>query len=127
MKTLSTNRGRVADPLRDRDMLCFSHDWGGDPLSKTHLMRLLARENRVLWVGSLGNRAVRARAGDALRVVRKLRSAARGLVRVEPTLWALTPLYVPAYGGERVRRANRALLRLQLQAAMRCLGMRRPI
>jgi predicted ABC-type ATPase len=25
-------------------MLCFSHDWSGDPLSKTHLMRLLARD-----------------------------------------------------------------------------------
>ncbi len=114
-------------PLAGRDIVCFSNDWGGDPLSKTHLMRLLARDNRVLWIGSLGNRAVRARPADALRVARKLRSAARGLVRVEPNLWALTPLYLPAYGSERVRRANRALLRLQIRAAMRCLGMRRPI
>jgi hypothetical protein len=29
--------------LEGRDILCFSHDWNGDPLSKTHLMRLLAR------------------------------------------------------------------------------------
>ena len=34
--------------LRGRDMLCFSHDWNGDPLSKTHLMRLLARDTRIL-------------------------------------------------------------------------------
>ncbi|HET8541369.1 MAG TPA: glycosyltransferase [Anaeromyxobacter sp.] len=114
-------------PLAGRDIVCFSNDWGGDPLSKTHLMRRLARDNRVLWVGSLGNRAPRARAGDVLRMARKLRSAARGLVRVEPGLHALTPLYLPAYGSERVRRANGALLRLQIQAAMRCLGMRRPI
>ncbi len=43
--------------LRDRDMLCFSHDWSGDPLSKTHLMRLLARDSRVLWINSIGYRA----------------------------------------------------------------------
>lgn len=114
-------------PLAGRDIVCFSNDWGGDPLSKTHLMRLLARDNRILWVGSLGNRAPRARAADALRIARKLRSAARGLVRAERNLHVLTPLYVPAYGSERVRRANRALLELQVRAAMRCLDMRRPI
>ena len=31
--------------LRGRDILCFSHDWTGDPLSKTHLMRVL----EYLW------------------------------------------------------------------------------
>ena len=25
--------------LRGRDLLCFSHDWNGDPLSKNHLMQ----------------------------------------------------------------------------------------
>jgi hypothetical protein len=33
--------------LRGRDIVCFSHDWTGDPLSKTHLMRVLSRENRI--------------------------------------------------------------------------------
>jgi hypothetical protein len=42
--------GRDADPLVGRDIVCFSHDWNGDPLSKTHFMRLLARENRVLGI-----------------------------------------------------------------------------
>ena len=49
MSATRRNPGVPADPLRGRDMLCFSHDWNGDPLSKTHLMRLLARDNRVLW------------------------------------------------------------------------------
>ena len=54
------------DVLRGRDMLCFSHDWSGDPLSKTHLMRLLARDNRVLWVNSIGYRAPNWEASYAL-------------------------------------------------------------
>ncbi len=37
-----------ASVLRGRDILCFSHDWSGDPLSKTHLMRILARDNRIV-------------------------------------------------------------------------------
>jgi hypothetical protein len=113
--------------LRDRDIVCFSNDWDGDPLSKTHIMRVLARENRVLWVDSLGNRAPRASASDAARAWRKVRLAAHGLVGVERNIHVLTPLYVPGYGSETVRRLNGRIVRVQVRAAMRRLGMRRPI
>jgi hypothetical protein len=113
--------------LAGRDIVCFSNDWDGDPLSKTHLMRILARDNRVLWVNSLGNRIPRATVGDGLRIARKLRAAARGVVEAERNIHVLSPLYLPAYGSEAVRRANRAVVRLQVLAAMRRLGMRRPI
>jgi glycosyltransferase involved in cell wall biosynthesis len=113
--------------LTGRDIVCFSNDWDGDPLSKTHIMRILARDNRVLWVNSLGNRGPRASAADVARVWKKLRDAARGLTEPEPSLHVLAPLYVPAYGSARVRRLNRWLVRLQVRAAMRSLGMRRPI
>ena len=42
--------------LRGRDILCFSHDWTGDPLSKTHLMRVLSKDNRILWINAIANR-----------------------------------------------------------------------
>lgn len=113
--------------MRGRDIVCFSNDWDGDPLSKTHIMRILARDNRVLWVNSIGNRAPRASAADARRAWKKLRDVTRGLTEPEPGLHVLAPLYVPAYGSEAVRRANGALLRLQVRGAMRRLGMRRPI
>ena len=70
-----TVRGTGEQPLVGRDMLCFSHDWSGDPLSKTHLMRLLARDNRVLWVNSIGYRAPTASAADLGRAWRKLKAA----------------------------------------------------
>jgi hypothetical protein len=114
-------------PLSGRDIVCFSNDWDGDPLSKTHIMRILARDNRVLWVNSLGNRAPRASAADAARIWKKLRDATRGLTEPEPNLHVLAPLYVPAYGSAWIRRLNRALLRLQVLSAMRTLRMRRPI
>jgi hypothetical protein len=113
--------------LSGRDIVCFGNDWGGDPLSKTHIMRILARENRVLWVNSLGNRAPRATGYDAQRIVRKLVDAAGGLREVEPNLRVLAPLYVPAYGSEAVRAVNGMMVRFQVLRAMRRLGMRRPI
>jgi glycosyltransferase involved in cell wall biosynthesis len=113
--------------LAGRDIVCFSNDWDGDPLSKTHIMRILSRENRVLWVNSLGNRAPRATASDAARMWKKLRAAASGLREVEPNIHVLTPVYVPAYGTDAVRALNRRLVRAQVRAAMRALGMSRPI
>jgi hypothetical protein len=109
------------------DIVCFSNDWDGDPLSKTHLMRILARDGRVLWVNSLGNRSARASASDAAKIVKKLRAAARGLVEAEKNIHVLSPLYVPAYGHPLATRANGVLVRLQVLAAMRRLGLRRPI
>ncbi len=113
--------------LRGRDLVVFSNDWDGDPLSKTHIMRILSRDNRVLWVNSIGNRAPKANAHDAARIVKKLRTFTEGVKEVEPNLFVLAPLAIPFYGSEAVKAANRVLLRAQVQRAMKKLGFRRPI
>jgi glycosyltransferase involved in cell wall biosynthesis len=118
---------RAPARLAGRDILCFSHDWNGDPLSKTHLMRLLARDNRVLWVNSIGYRAPTASKADLGRAFRKLAAAATPLRTVEPNLHVLSPLAVPAYGSGPIRRLNASLLRAQVRWAMRRLGFRRPM
>src|SRR3954471_15867485 len=91
----------AADParqLRGRDMLCFSHDWSGDPLSKTHLMRLLSRDNRILWVNSIGYRAPSASAADVSRALNKLKAAAQPIKEVERNIFVLNPLAIPVHG-----------------------------
>lgn len=113
--------------LRGRDILCFSHDWSGDPLSKTHLMRLLARENRVLWVNSIGYRAPTASRQDLRRAFTKLKAAASPVREVEPNLFVLNPLVVPAFGSPAFRAFNRWFLKLQVRRVMSRLRFRRPI
>ena len=94
-------------PLVGRDMLCFSHDWTGDPLSKTHLMRELARDNRILWVNSIGYRTPSLGSRHDLgRIVRKLKAAASPVREVEPNIFVLNPLVVPAWGVSAVREFN---------------------
>src|SRR3954447_4520823 len=100
-----------ADPLAGRDILCFSQDWGGDPLSKTHLMRLLARDNRVLWVNSIGYRTPSASRRDLSRAVKKLAAVAASPLReAERNVYVLNPVVIPAYGRPAVRSLNRQLL-----------------
>lgn len=121
------NNEPTPDALRGRDMLCFSHDWSADPLSKTHLMRLLARDNRVLWVNSIGYRAPTASSRDFARAARKILAAVAPLQQPEPNLHVLSPLVIPAYGRPWVRSFNRWFLRLQVKRAMRQLHFERPI
>jgi glycosyltransferase involved in cell wall biosynthesis len=113
--------------LRGRDIVVFSNDWDGDPLSKVHIMRILSRDNRILWVNSIGNRAPKANAHDAKRIVNKLKTFTRGIQEVEPNLFVLAPLAIPFYGSEAIRAANRQLLRSQVLFAMKRLGFKNPI
>jgi glycosyltransferase involved in cell wall biosynthesis len=110
--------------LKGRDIVCFSNDWDGDPLSKMHAMKILARENRVLWVNSIGNRRPTATAKDAKRMLKKVSGALQGMQERHPNIWVLTPLALPFYGNELVRATNGVLLKAQVQAAMQQLGFK---
>lgn len=121
------NVNKETGVLRGRDILCFSHDWSGDPLSKTHLMRILARENRILWVNAIANRMPTAAKKDMARIFRKLAAFAEPVKEVEPNIFVLNPLAIPAYGNAAIRGFNQRFLRSQVLRAMRRLGFRRPI
>lgn len=123
----NATKTNIRDVLRGRDILCFSHDWSGDPLSKTHVMRILARDNRVLWVNSIGYRAPTASKADVSRAFNKLMMAATPVSEVEKNIFVLNPLAIPAYGKPRIRDINRYLLRYQVKRAMHRLGFKRPL
>lgn len=118
---------RKGEVLRGRDIVCFSHDWSGDPLSKTHLMRILARDNRILWVNALANRLPTTSTKDLSRIVRKLAAFVEPVKEVEPNIFVLNPLAFPAYGNAAVRGFNRGFLHSQVRRAMRKLRFERPI
>ena len=117
----------IKPSLSGRDILCFSHDWTGDPLSKTHLMRLLSKRNRILWINSIGYRAPGVNKADISRAWKKLKAARRSLKEVEPNIYVFNPLAIPAYGWPIARAINRRWLKRQVKGVMRSLGFRNPI
>lgn len=127
VETTTNENVERSEQLRGRDILCFSHDWSGDPLSKTHLMRLLSRDNRVLWVNSIGYRTPTASKADITRAFKKLAAAASPITEPEPNIFVLNPLAIPAYGKPAIRAFNRRFLRFQVMRAMRKLRFRRPL
>jgi glycosyltransferase involved in cell wall biosynthesis len=109
------------------DIVCFSGDWDGDPLSKRHIMRRLARKNRVLWVNSMGNRKPTASARDMKRIFKKVRAFFGGCRQVEENLWVYAPLALPFYGSRFARALNRRFIAWHLRRACARLGFRNVI
>lgn len=109
-------------PLRGRDILCFSHDWTGDPLSKTHLMRVLSKDNRILWINAIANRMPTTSSKDLSRIYKKLKAFTEPIREVEPNIFLLNPLAIPAYGNKTVVNLNQRSLVRQVKKAMRKLG-----
>ena|SRR5579872_6652162 len=112
--------------LEGQNIICFAKDWSQDPTSNNHVMRLLARNNRVLWVNSIGMRkpniASRSDIGKMLRAVRKF---VIGPVEVEKNLWVFTPLVLPLPHSRWATSINQRILLLTIAFLRRRLKIDR--
>jgi glycosyltransferase involved in cell wall biosynthesis len=117
-----------APRLHGRDIVCVGFaDWDTDLwTNQHHLMSRLARENRVLFVESLGLRQPQLAGRDVKRILRRLR---RGVAppREADGLHVLSPLVIPLHRFRAVRELNRRLLPFLVRRAVRRVGLDRPI
>ena len=111
--------------MNGEHIVCFAKDWDDHPTSNNHVMRLLARTNRVLWVSSIGMRRPTASARDLRRAARKAADSLRGPRHVQDDLWVLAPLALPLPHSPIATALNRRWLRSTIRRAARRLGMAR--
>jgi glycosyltransferase involved in cell wall biosynthesis len=118
----------AAAALRARDIVCVGFaDWDTELwTNQHHLMSRLAKENRVLFVESLGLRRPQLAGRDLARIVRRLRRGVAG-PRAVDGVWVLSPLVLPLHSNRAVRALNGGILRALVRRAARRLGMGRPI
>jgi glycosyltransferase involved in cell wall biosynthesis len=117
-------------PLSGQSILCFAGEdwWYHHPHSKNHILKRLARHNRVLFVNSITMGFPSVSSPDFFkRIWRKLRSYLRWLRKVPEGLWVMTPINLPLYGSAIGRAVNRLLLIVQLRLVMSILNLRNPI
>jgi len=113
--------------LEGASIICFAHDWDGDPTSKTHIMKILARKNRVLWVNSIAMRRPAVSGRDFRRILDKLAKGLSGCREVEPNLFVANPLVVPLPGWGVADRFNAGILSSTLRRLGRRHGLENPI
>jgi glycosyltransferase involved in cell wall biosynthesis len=120
----------MAFGLSGENILCFAGEdwWYHHPHSKNHILKRLARENRVLFVNSisLGLPAL-SNPDFFLKIRRKLKSSLRWLKRVPEGLHVMTPFALPLYSSPRARALNARLVAWQIRAALRLCGMCDPV
>ena len=114
--------------LQGRDIVCVGFaDWDTElRTNQHHLMSRLARENRVLFIESLGLRRPQLAGRDLTRIARRLRSGLQP-PRAADGLHVLSPLVLPLHRSRIARALNRRLLPVLVTRAARRLGLRRPI
>lgn len=113
--------------IQGNDIICFSNDWDGDPLSKKHIALRFAAKNRVLWVNSTGNRNPTASVRDLRRLWKKLWQFCRGCRPVAKNIHVFSPLVIPFHGNRAARWINRRALAWSLRRACRKLHFQKPI
>jgi glycosyltransferase involved in cell wall biosynthesis len=115
----------IGDGMRDQNIICFAKDWTEDPTSNNHVMRLLARNNRVLWLNSIAARTPTFSSGrDLGKMARKLRSFTKGYREVLPNLFVYTPIVLPFPHSRAAQHVNRQILKATVGLLRRRLGMR---
>lgn len=117
-------------PLSGQSIVCFAGEdwWYHHPHSKNHILKRLAKHNRVLFVNSITMGPPSIGNPDFFpKIRRKLRSYLRWLRKAPEGLWVMSPINVPLYGSPATRALNRLLLVLQLRLVMFLLNLRRPI
>jgi hypothetical protein len=111
--------------MRGENIICFSKDWNEkDQTCNNHVMRRLARHNKVLWLNSVGTRRPSLGSGrDLKRIFSKLASFAAGVRRIDETFWSFSPIVLPLPHSATASAFNRQILRATLRLIRRKLGM----
>lgn len=105
--------------IRDRVIVCIASAWDFDPTSKHQVMKILARENRIVWVNYHGSRRPQANATDVRAALRALRRCVRGVQRINDSMVQVTPLVVPGAKAPVVSTINQELLIAQIRRAVK--------
>jgi glycosyltransferase involved in cell wall biosynthesis len=108
--------------ISKRTIICVASDWEYDPTSKHQIMKILARDNRVVWVNYRGTRRPAATKTDIVHALSTLRHVAQGVQRVSEQMVQITPLVIPAPGHAWLKRINERLIVRAIGRALAQLG-----
>ena len=113
--------------VEGKEIICFANDWDGEPLSKKHIMKRLARGNRILWVNSIGNRSPKVNRNDIHRIFKKINQFFNGVKQVEENLYVFSPVMIPFYHSKVLRKVNQWILAKMLRHQLKKLGFKNPV
>ncbi|MCS6884136.1 MAG: glycosyltransferase [Acidobacteriota bacterium] len=127
---MSLNLQQPEKMLQGKSIICFAGEdwWYHHPHSKNHIMKRLARTNKVMFVNSISMGLPSIGSRDFFtKVKRKLRSYVKFLRRSPEGVWVVTPIVTPFFSSNIGRAVNKLFLVFQIRLLMLVLGFRNPI
>ncbi len=113
--------------ISDYSFICFGEDLGDTRFSRFQIMKQLAKENKILYVESIGVRSPQVSSRDIRRIVTKIRLWFRGCWKLEHNLFILSPVSIPFLRSAVFRKMNKLLLLIQIKYWKRKLGLKKVI
>lgn len=119
--------------LQNENIICFAGEdwWYHNPHSNLHLMQSFSKDNRVLFVNSIGVRAPNLKTDKYAwkRILGKAKSLLRYFRKAQNNIWVLTPIAVPLFAGHQrtIQRINKVLLVVQLKLVIWFMRFHNPI
>lgn len=112
--------------MKNESIVFFSSDDWGWKTSKYQLSTRFAKDNKVLFVSSIGFRAPTASSDDLKRIWNKLKSFFKGVKKVNDNLYVITPIVVPFSWFPFRNGLNKLILKMQVGWAKWRLNMGNP-
>lgn len=111
------------------NIIYFSSDeWdSGLKTSQYHIAVRLARDNKVLYINSIGLRKPTASVADAMRIISKVKRCLQGVRKINTNLYVFTPLVIPFHHWKLIQRINRFILKAFLKHLRKKLKLDNPI
>lgn len=111
------------------NIIYFSSDeWGGTlKTSQYHIALRLSRQNRVLYINSIGLRRPNVSRRDAIKIKNKLKSWFQGIQQIDENLSVITPIVLPFHNLKVIQKINRLLLIGFIKYCQVRLNLKNPI
>lgn len=111
--------------MEGQNIVCFAKDWSEDATCCNHVLKELAKQNKILWVNSISTRTPNLGSGRDLRkIANKLAGFFKGAKRVDERMWVYTPVVLPLHHRKWAVALNRMILRTALSLLRRRLRMK---
>jgi len=110
--------------MKSKSIVCFANDWHNDPTSKHQVMKILAIENKILWINSVGLRTPAFNKSDMARILQKTKGLFKGIEKVNNNLYVMSPLVIPFHKYNVIKKINNYILAQQIKYYLNKLRMK---
>jgi glycosyltransferase involved in cell wall biosynthesis len=110
--------------IKGRNIICVASRWDYDPTSKHQIMKVLARNNHIVWVDYHGSRKPKLNLGDMRAAWSVCKRAARGVLQPREHITQITPLVVPQAKTRLAQSINKALVVSRVERVLKSLPQR---